>query len=205
MNTFRALKHMLLLAVVLCSLSAVAQSKYDRWGGVYYAYHAPEDAKLTPAPEGFRPFYISHYGRHGSRYISNRSGFDTPYFMMLHADSLDELTPTGRKVLREMNSIMHDTEGRWGELTGFGKRQLEDIGQRMVRNFPEVLSPGANVKCLSTIVPRCIESMGSTALKMLQECPTLHVTMEASKRNQWFMNHQDINMISVQIFKTHFN
>ena len=35
MNTFRALKHMLLLAVVLCSLSAVAQSKYDRWGGVY--------------------------------------------------------------------------------------------------------------------------------------------------------------------------
>ncbi len=50
MNTFRALKHMLLLAVVLCSLSAVAQSKYDRWGGVYYAYHAPEDAKLTPAP-----------------------------------------------------------------------------------------------------------------------------------------------------------
>jgi hypothetical protein len=111
--------------------------------------------------------------------------------MMQHADSLDELTPTGRKVLREMNSIMHDTEGRWGELTGYGKRQLEEIGQRMVRNFPEVLSPGANVKCLSTIVPRCIESMGSTALKMLQECPTLHITMEASKRNQWFMNHQD--------------
>ena len=27
---------------------------------------------LTPAPSGKRPFYISHYGRHGSRYISNR-------------------------------------------------------------------------------------------------------------------------------------
>ncbi|MBP5721606.1 MAG: histidine-type phosphatase, partial [Bacteroidales bacterium] len=22
---------------------------------------------LTPAPEGYKPFYISHYGRHGSR------------------------------------------------------------------------------------------------------------------------------------------
>ena len=76
MNTFRALKHMLLLAVVLCSLSAVAQSKYDRWGGVYYAYHAPEDAKLTPAPEGFRPFYISHYGRHGSRWLPSDSRYE---------------------------------------------------------------------------------------------------------------------------------
>ena len=157
----------------------------------YHVYPDSIKTVLTPAPAGKKPFYISHYGRHGSRYISNRNGYETPYIMMQHADSLDELTPTGRKVLHEMNSIMHDTEGRWGELTGSGKRQLEEIGQRMVRNFPEVLSPGANVKCLSTIVPRCIESMGSTALKMLQECPTLHITMEASKRNQWFMNHQD--------------
>lgn len=88
-----------------------------------------------PRPAGKKPFYISHYGRHGSRYISNRNGYEVPYIMMQHADSLDELTPTGRKVLYEMNSIMHDTEGRWGELTGSGKRQLEEIGQRMVRNF----------------------------------------------------------------------
>jgi hypothetical protein len=25
--------------------------------------------RLTPAPEGKVPFYISHYGRHGSRYV----------------------------------------------------------------------------------------------------------------------------------------
>ena len=146
---------------------------------------------LTPAPTGKKPFYISHYGRHGSRYISNRAGYDTPYIMMQRADSLDELTAAGRQVLHEMNSIMHDTEGRWGELTGYGKRQLENIGQRMVQRFPEVLCPGANVKCVSTIVPRCIESMGSTAMKMLQVCPQLNITMEASKRNQWYMNYQD--------------
>ncbi|MBO7371453.1 MAG: histidine-type phosphatase, partial [Bacteroidales bacterium] len=27
-----------------------------------------ENYSLTPAPKGYRPFYISHYGRHGSRY-----------------------------------------------------------------------------------------------------------------------------------------
>ena len=157
----------------------------------YHTYPDSITAVLTPSPAGKKPFYISHYGRHGSRYISNRAGYETPYVMMQHADSLDELTAVGKHVLYEMNSIMRDTEGRWGELTGYGKRQMENIGQRMVRNFPEVLCPGANVKCVSTIVPRCIESMGSIAMKMLQECPQLNITMEASKRNQWYMNYQD--------------
>ena len=67
---------------------------------------------LTPAPSGKRPFYISHYGRHGSRYISNRKGYDTPYKMMLHAGAVDELTPVGKKVLDEMTLILNDTEGR---------------------------------------------------------------------------------------------
>ena len=44
---------------------------------------------MTPPPKDKHPFYISHYGRHGSRYISNRKGYDIPYLMMLHADSLD--------------------------------------------------------------------------------------------------------------------
>ena len=157
----------------------------------YHTYPDSITAVLTPSPAGKKPFYISHYGRHGSRYISNRAGYETPYVMMQHADSLDELTAVGKHVLYEMNSIMRDTEDRWGELTGYGKRQMENIGQRMVRNFPEVLCPGANVKCVSTIVPRCIESMGSIAMKMLQECPQLNITMEASKRNQWYMNYQD--------------
>ena len=157
----------------------------------YHTYPDSITATLTPSPNGKKPFYISHYGRHGSRYISNRSGYDTPYFMMLHADSLDELTPAGRKVLHEMNSIMKDTEGRWGELTGYGKRQLQNIGRRMVERFPEVLCPGANVKAISTIVPRCIESMGSYTMEMLQACPTLNITMQASKRTQWYMNYQD--------------
>ena len=39
---------------------------------------------LTPPPEGKKPFYISHYGRHGSRYISSRSGYDIPFKMIAH-------------------------------------------------------------------------------------------------------------------------
>ena len=197
MNTKIKYTLLLILAVSSCRLS-VAQSVIDlikqrpSYASCNYdVYPDSITAKLTPAPAGKKPFYISHYGRHGSRYISNRSGFDTPYFMMLHADSLDELTPTGQQVLRHMNNIMRNTEGRWGELTGYGKQQMQNIGRRMAERFPEVFHPGANVTCISTVVPRCIESMGSAAMEMLQVCPQLHITMQASKRTQWYMNFQD--------------
>ncbi len=157
----------------------------------YYIYPDSITTPLTPSPEGKKPFYISHYGRHGSRYISSRSGYDIPYVMMQQADSLDELTEEGQKVLHEMNIIMRNTENRWGELTGFGKKQMQQIGQRMAERFPEVLCPGARVTGISTTVPRCIESMGACLMQMLQVCPQLQVTMQSSKRTQCYMNYQD--------------
>ena len=39
----------------------------------YHVYPDSITAVLTPAPAGKKPFYISHYGRHGSRYINSRS------------------------------------------------------------------------------------------------------------------------------------
>ena len=146
---------------------------------------------LTPSPQGKQPFYISHYGRHGSRYISSRTGYDTPFRMMAHADSVNELTPVGERVLDEMKLIMADTEGRWGELTSYGRKQHREIARRMVERFPEVFSGDARVSCVSTVVPRCIASMGVAMMQMKQMNPALRITMVASQRNQWYMNHQD--------------
>ena len=146
---------------------------------------------LSPSPQGKQPFYISHYGRHGSRYISSRTGYDTPFRMMAHADSVNELTPVGERVLDEMKLIMADTEGRWGELTSYGRKQHREIARRMVERFPEVFSGDARVSCVSTVVPRCIASMGVAMMQMKQMNPALRITMVASQRNQWYMNHQD--------------
>lgn len=157
----------------------------------YDVYPDSITTKLTPAPAGKKPFYISHYGRHGSRYINNRSGYDTPYLMMLHADSVGDLTPTGKRVLQEIRLVIDDTEDRWGDLTGYGREQHRKIARRMAENFPEVLCPGARVKAISTTVPRCIESMGTAVMELLQVQPTLQITMESSKRTMWYMNHQN--------------
>ena len=157
----------------------------------YNIYPDSVPNNLTPSPKGKKPFYISHYGRHGSRYISSRSGFDIPFMMIAHADSVNELTPIGVRVHQEMKLIMDDTEFRWGELSNHGKLQHREIARRMIQRFPEVFKGDARVSCISTIVPRCIESMGAAMVEMKQVNPNLRITMEASQRNQWYMNHQD--------------
>ena len=71
---------MLLAGIV--SLPAIAQSAFEEINtnpalsaGKYYAYQAPE-AKLTPVPEGYTPFYISTFARHGSRYLTKKKKYD---------------------------------------------------------------------------------------------------------------------------------
>lgn len=156
-------------------------------------YHIYPDSlyKLTPAPKGKHPFYISHYGRHGSRYINNQKGYDIPYAMMLQAENVDELTPTGKKVLAEMKTILKNSELRWGELTDYGRIQHEWIARHMMWQFPEVFEGNAWVQAKSTIVPRCIVSMGTEVNEMVQINPQLEVSQEASMRDMWYMNHQD--------------
>lgn len=146
---------------------------------------------LTPAPKGKRPFYISHYGRHGSRYINKRSGYDIPYKMMSMANDVNELTPTGIRVYKEMNVILEDSEDRWGDLTALGKIQHMMIARRMFKRFPEIFADSVTVAARSTVVPRCIMSMEAAMLELAQHNPKLNITMDASKSTQWYMNHQD--------------
>lgn len=157
----------------------------------YRVYPDSVEMPMTPPPAGKQPFYISHYGRHGSRYINNRSGYDIPFKMMQKADSLQQLTPTGHFVLKKMEEIMADTEGQWGDLTGFGQLQMRHIAQRMMERFPEILSGDARVDARSTVVNRCMLSMGSFLMEMAKTNPQLRITMRATKRDMWYMNHQD--------------
>ena len=163
---------------------AYASCNYDT-----YPDSIPDN--LTPAPQGKQPFYISHYGRHGSRYINRRSGYDIPYKMMVQANEVDELTAAGKQVLEEMNLILDDSEDRWGDLTGVGRMQIRQIAWRMISRFPEVFADSISISAISTTVPRCIMSMELFVMELAQRNPNLNITMDASKRTQWYMNHQD--------------
>ena len=98
----------------------------------------------------------------------------------------------GKKVLDEMTLILNDTEGRWGELTSLGAQQHRQIAKRMMQRFPEVFEGAAHVNAQSTVAARCVVSMGYSMLEMSQINPQLQITMRTSKRDQDYMNHQDL-------------
>jgi len=189
----------LVLTVLSCWWSVVAaQSAFDMIrrnrnlsASNYCIYPDSALAPLTPAPEGKHPFYISHYGRHGSRYLSNRKGYDIPYNYLKTADSLGLLTPKGKEVMNEIKRIIDDSEGRWGDLSGLGKRQHRQIAWRMSERFPEVFKGNAFIDAKSTVVNRCVISMGAAIQQLVALNPDLDISMQASKRDMWYMNHQD--------------
>lgn len=157
----------------------------------YCIYPDSDTWSPTPPPPGKRAFYISHYGRHGSRYLSNRKAYDIPYGMLCKADSAGKLTATGQSVKERLRAIIDDSEGRWGDLSSYGRSQQRHIARRMMSHFPEVFEGDAFVDAHSSIVNRCVLSMGSAVLRMVSLNPRLRVTMSATYRDMNYLNHQD--------------
>ena len=144
----------------------------------YMAYPGPKQKKLTPAPKGMKPFYISHYGRHGSRYHSKPSLYDAPYLVLHHADSLGKLTPLGKEVMMQLERVCKDADNHWGDLTPLGEFQQEQIAKRMMERFPEVFRGRANVEARSTGVSRCVLSMEHALIQLTRMNPQLNISME---------------------------
>ena len=57
--------------------------------------HRFEVPAPTPAPKGYKPFYISHYGRHGSRYAWDSKTYTLLHEVLSAAHEAGKLTPRG--------------------------------------------------------------------------------------------------------------
>ena len=157
----------------------------------YTAYPGPKQHQLSPAPKGTKPFYISHYGRHGSRYLINAKTYDYSFSVLSQADSAGKLSPLGKDVLKRVAAIREEARGRHGELTQLGAEQHRQIALRMYQRFPEVFAGNAHVDARSTVVIRCILSMENALQQLLLCNPKLQVSHDASQHDMYYMNQQD--------------
>lgn len=156
----------------------------------HLAYPTPT-AALTPAPGGKQPFYISHYGRHGSRFMITPEEYNGPYNTLLKADSLGKLTDTGRDVLKRIALLRAEADKRLGELTPLGAEQHRQIARRMFERFPQVFEGETNIDAKSTVVIRCILSMTNELTELKALNPKLRITHDASEHDMYYMNFDD--------------
>ena len=185
-------------AVALCMTVAVSaqQAREDfrkditLSGSNYKAYPGPQKA-LTPAPAGYTPYYISHSGRHGSRYLIGPMDYDVPYNAMKKAADAGMLTEKGLEVFDKIGQIREEARGRDGELTQLGAEQHRGIAKRMYERFPEVFKGKTNIDAKSTTVIRCILSMENALLQLASMNPELNITHDASRHDMYYMNQSD--------------
>lgn len=163
-------------------------SDLNKSGGVYFAYPA-EKADNTSAPKGYKPFHISHYGRHGSRYLISDNDYTRVERLLKQAHEAKALTPLGEEVRARLDSVMTETQGRGGDLSPLGRRQHRGIAKRMIENYPEVFTDNSSITARSTLVPRCIISMTSFCESLKEENPKLWIDFESSNRYMPYLCH----------------
>lgn len=160
-------KTTLLLSLLFCwSLICHAQNPEDairqnplKAAGTYYVYDTCSLKALTPAPEGFKPVYISHFGRHGARYCT--SEYDAMYEWLSKAGKARILTETGKRFFSEYDAFYQKVKFCKGNLTDLGKEQHRGISTRIFKRFPEVFEGPTHIVASSTESPRVIMSMWS--------------------------------------------
>lgn len=165
-------------------LMRLLQEKPERSAPLLYNYEAPSKIIDTSAPKGFKPFYVSHYGRHGSRYHCVEYFFRSPMAVLDSLDAHNLLTDEGKSVLADMQVIADAHNGQVGYLTHKGAKQHQGIAERLYRRCPEIFNQRdrQEVYCVSTAVPRCIQSMANFCLELGRENPSLEITMDAGER-----------------------
>ena len=193
MNNNR-LKTLAVVLAIFC-LGVKAQTTFEeisadlnKAGGVYLAYPTVE-TKQTPAPKGYKPFYVSHYGRHGSRYLLSDRDYQWIIQLMEKAETVNGLTPLGHDVLKRLNMVWEEAQGRAGDLTPLGVRQHQGIAERMSKNFPEVFRGKRHVSARSTVVYRCAMSMVAFGDRLKQLNPQLDMSYEMSEKYMSYLNY----------------
>ena len=159
-------------------------------GSNYLDYDRQLSTKpLTPSPKNYEPYYMSHYGRHGSRWLISDGNYSRPISTLKIAKEQGKLTPLGLKTLETLEAIYKTSTKRLGDLTTVGERQHHGIGKRMTQNFPEIFkTKNVKIDARSTTVNRCILSMIAECEELAAANPTAQIHNDVSESLQFYLN-----------------
>lgn len=168
---------------------ALIRENPDRAANNMHSYEFFE-LKDSPAPKGYKPFYITHYGRHGSRYEDNHTFANAAMTGFAKLDSLNLLTAEGKKLYGEVSALVNEHIGMEGVLTPRGAREHQQIAARMAERYPEIFKnkDRQEVSCFASTKQRCILSMTNFAYSLQKQFPKLNFTFTSAERYMSYIN-----------------
>ena len=205
-------RHIIILAGMVLSMGTVCaqaqrfvdalMERPERAASNYQSYEFT-DTEMTPAPKGYKPFYISHYSRHGSRYHTGESYFRLCMPQMAICDSLGLLSEAGEQWYRDAQTVLQEHQEMFGMLTTLGSEEQQGIGKRISERFPEVFS-GKNgrteIRNRCTRVQRSIVSMACFNTVVAQHAPSMKFSYAAGNRFRAYLNADPENYPALDRF-----
>ena len=142
----------------------------------------------TKPPKGYKPFYISHYGRHGSRSNWGGSAYENLIAALEQGKEMGILTPGGDSLLVAARKVLASYDGMDGRLTQKGVREHTAIAERMYKRYPEVFKGKKMVRAFGSTVQRCLISMNAFTTSLVRQNKNLFFYLDTGEK---FMDYLD--------------
>ena len=171
--------------LILFLLSFCLAPAQDKRLGVLCPY--PDSPGMeTPVPAGYKPFYISHFGRHGSRYLSYAKIVLPALEVLRRGKEQKQLTAEGETLLDKAEELYSLSDGMWGQLSGRGIEEHKHIAARMVKRCPSVFAD--SVRVMASVYPRCLLSMAASTGEIARLSPKTKWSYLTGHRYQSIIN-----------------
>jgi len=161
---------------------AIKNDHYNA-GCNHHPYSVPE-FKDTKAPKGYKPFYVSHYGRHGSRYLTGSEPYAGVNEKLAKLHDAGLLTAEGEALREEFIKMGEAHEGQEGILTQVGSREHQGIGARLYKRCKRVFNQKDRDQILvvSSPITRCVQSAFNFTGSLKAGNPDLQFTLYSGDR-----------------------
>ena len=179
MTLFAGLLSCLLLQAQQYDVLEKVKADVRKAYGMEGPHRLDEFGTLSKAPNGYKPFYISHYGRHGSRYAWNSETYTLIRDVFKKAEEKNVLTPYGKEFAKKYMDFWEVPYINAGDLVPLGYDQHLAIGTFVYEQFPQVFKGRKKVDALSSTGQRCIVSMGAFNAGLLSGNPKLQIRMQS--------------------------
>ena len=170
--------------------AAALMEDNSRAGSVTNSYEF-RPVKDTRPPRGYKPFYISHYGRHGSRSNWGGRSYENVIKTMQAAKEKGILTPAGDSLMNEAQRVLDCWGGMDGHLSQRGVREHQAIAQRMYDRYPRVFRGKKKIRAYGSMVQRCLISMNSFTIGLAKKNPKLQFRLDTGEEYQKYINPGD--------------
>ena len=183
MNTIKFL-------AIFTTLSASIFSADFNYLGTKQPYSVKE-ISTAPTPNGYKPFFVNHLGRHGSRHLSSPKYDVSLYELLSIAEKEKAITPEGLKLKNSIAQLMEIEKGNYGLLTEVGVKEQKEIAKRFYENNKEIFRK--DIIASSTYVERAQQSRDAFLEELGQYTPNINFKVSTNNKKDILLRFFDLS------------